>query len=298
MKFKTRLRVTFISIILLPLLLTIMAFVMIAIYLMNFSQGLSLKDIDYSMMSENFKEFTNTTDQAYYVLLDQVKEDSSRLEDKEYLDHINAEVSRRSTYIIVRKGDGLYYAGNKDAAQKIFEKLPAYGEENLSDDSGYFYNELEKYVKQIDFTFRDGTPGSVFIVTKVNSLISRHLLIDMFVAIIVILIFTSLMLTQWIHKGVFEPINELNVAMRKIKEGNFDYVLETDAKGEIGDLYRNYEDMRLRLKYVDIPSVLEGDVEKAIRDRVEDGVGNLYVLVNYTALFSTRNILKKLEGER
>ena len=248
MKFKTRLRVTFISIILLPLLLTIMAFVMIAIYLMNYSQGLSLTDIDYSMMSENFREFTNTTDQAYYVLLDQVKEDSSRLEDKEYLDHINEEVSRKSTYIIVRKGDGLYYAGNEDAAQKIFEKLPAYGEENLSDDSGYFYNELEKYVKQIDFTFRDGTPGSVFIVTKVNSLISRHLLIDMFVAIIVILIFPSLMLTQWIHKGVFEPINELNVAMRKIKEGNFDYVLETDAKGEIGDLYRNYEDMRLRLK--------------------------------------------------
>ena len=29
---------------------------------------------------------------------------------------------------------------------------------------------------------------------------------------------------------------------------DFDYVLETDAKGEIGDLYRNYEDMRLRLK--------------------------------------------------
>ena len=58
------------------------------------------------------------------------------------------------------------------------------------------------------------------------------------------------------------------------------------------------QDMRLRLKYVDIPSILQGDVEKAIRDRVEDGTGNLYVLVNYTALFSTRNILKRLEGER
>ena len=57
------------------------------------------------------------------------------------------------------------------------------------------------------------------------------------------------------------------------------------------------QDMRLRLKYVDIPSILEADVEKAIRDRVADGTGNLYVLVNYTALFSTRNILKKLEGE-
>ena len=57
------------------------------------------------------------------------------------------------------------------------------------------------------------------------------------------------------------------------------------------------QDMRLRLKYVDIPSQLETDIEKAIRDRIEDGVGNLYVLVNYTALFHTRNILKKLERE-
>lgn len=57
------------------------------------------------------------------------------------------------------------------------------------------------------------------------------------------------------------------------------------------------QDMRLRLKYVDIPSILESDVEKAIRSRIQDGTGNLYVLVNYTALFSTRNILKKLEGE-
>ena len=58
------------------------------------------------------------------------------------------------------------------------------------------------------------------------------------------------------------------------------------------------QDMRLRLKYVDIPSMLEADIEKAVRSRVADGTGNLYVLVNYTALFSTRNILKKLEGEQ
>lgn len=58
------------------------------------------------------------------------------------------------------------------------------------------------------------------------------------------------------------------------------------------------QDMRLRLKYVDIPSMLENDVETAIRKRIGDGCGNLYVLVNYTALFGTRNILKKLEGEK
>ena len=58
------------------------------------------------------------------------------------------------------------------------------------------------------------------------------------------------------------------------------------------------QDMRLRLKYVDIPSRLEPDVEKAIRSRIADGTGNRYVLVNYTALYDTHNILKKLEQEK
>lgn len=57
------------------------------------------------------------------------------------------------------------------------------------------------------------------------------------------------------------------------------------------------QDMRLRLKYVDIPSVLEPDVEKAIRDRIQNGCKNLYVLVNYTGLYSTHNILKKIASE-
>ena len=58
------------------------------------------------------------------------------------------------------------------------------------------------------------------------------------------------------------------------------------------------QDMRLRLKYVDITSKLEPDVEKAIRDRIQNGCGNLYVLVNYTGLYSTHNVLKKMEGEK
>ncbi len=82
----------------------------------------------------------------------------------------------------------------------------------------------------------------------VGSLISGHLLLDMFIAILLILIFTAIMLTRLIRDGFVNPINELNTAMRRIKEGSLEYALETNVKGEIGDLYRNYEDMRLRLK--------------------------------------------------
>jgi UDP-N-acetylmuramyl tripeptide synthase len=55
------------------------------------------------------------------------------------------------------------------------------------------------------------------------------------------------------------------------------------------------QDMRLRLKYVSIQADLIADVRSAIEHRLKDGCGNLYVLVNYTALYSTHNILKEME---
>lgn len=55
------------------------------------------------------------------------------------------------------------------------------------------------------------------------------------------------------------------------------------------------QDMRLRLKYVSIKADLVDDVKSAIEQRLKDGCGNLYVLVNYTALYSTHNILKAME---
>lgn len=248
MKLRTRLQITFLSIVLLPLLLTILAFGIIGTYLNSMQMGYPLLKWDYSIMTEGMETVVNSTDQVYFELLDQLREDPNRLEDKEYLAMLENEVARKSTCLIVRRGDELYYAKNQKAAEEIFDKLPGYDEGKLADETGYYYNDLEKFVKQIDFRFSDGTPGSIFVVSKMHSLISRHLLVDMFIAIVIILLFTSLMLTQWIQKSVFAPVNELNVAMRKIKEGNLEYSLKTDSKGEIGDLYRNYEDMRLRLK--------------------------------------------------
>ncbi len=248
MKFKTRLRVTFIIIILLPLFLTSIAFCGIGLYLTSVQRGLPVEEFNYALLSEDMQELVEVTDKTFEVLSAQAETDASKLEDREYLNKVNTEIGRRSTDIIVRKGTELFYAGNTEAAQTILPKLPDYGDADLSEESGIYYDEYNKLVRQIDFLFSDGAEGSVFVVTRTSTLISRHLLVDMFVAIFLILIFTGIMLTRWIRKGVFHPVNELNVAMRKIKEGNFDYALETDIKGEIGDLYRNYEDMRLRLK--------------------------------------------------
>lgn len=248
MKFRTRLQVTFLSIILLPLILTAVAFLVIGIFLTSANQGVPISSLNYDTMTDNMQSILENTDRAYHQLAAQALKDTSVFEDTAYLEQVSSEMVRSSTYIIVRKNADLYFTGNESAAKKLFDKLPAYGQADTTGKTGIYYDEFEKFVKQIDFEFSDGAQGSLFVVTKSTALISRQLLVDMFIAIVLILIFTSVILTQWLRKSMINPINELNVAMRKIKDGNYDYMLHTDAKGEIGDLYQNYEDMRLQLK--------------------------------------------------
>ena len=80
-------------------------------------------------------------------------------------------------------------------------------------------------------------------------LVDAPFLSTLFFLILVILIITAILLTNWIRTSIIEPVDELNAAMKKIRDGNLDYVLSpTEQSGELGELYRNYEDMRLRLK--------------------------------------------------
>lgn len=248
MKFRTRLWVTFATIVLLPLALTAAAFIVIGVSMMHAQQVNGLGEVDYTAISDSVQTVGKQTQKLYEELLRQLEESPAAFEDIEYLQSISDSINKKNCYILVRKDNEIFYTGNESAAELIINKLPGYGYDNEESSTGYYFNDSQKYVKQLDFTFSDGTPGSLFIITRVTSLISKPLLVDMFIAILIILVFTSMMLTRWIHKGVFEPVNQLNVAMKKIKDGNFDYMLSTDSKGEIGDLYRNYEDMRLRLK--------------------------------------------------
>ena len=248
MKFRTRLWVTFITISLVPLLLTALAFIVIGGSLMQGQMIDNSGKVNYIAMSESVQTVGEQTQELYEKLETQVAENPAIFEDQEFLRSVTEDIKSKNCYILVRKGEILYYTGNSNAAHQIFSKLPEYGDGSDDSTSGYFFSDSQKYVKQLDFMFSDGTPGSLFIITRVTSLISRPFLIDMFIAIVLILVIISIIFTWWIHRGVFGPVNQLNIAMKKIRDGNFDYMLSTDTKGEIGDLYRSYEDMRLRLK--------------------------------------------------
>ncbi len=97
-------------------------------------------------------------------------------------------------------------------------------------------------------TYFENSLGVQTFHAKIDPQILRLFMTDILIAIVVILLISVFVLKQWIHKGIISPIWELNIAMKKIAEGNLDYRLDNHYAGEIGELFENYEDMRLRLK--------------------------------------------------
>ncbi|MBO7357816.1 MAG: HAMP domain-containing histidine kinase [Lachnospiraceae bacterium] len=86
-------------------------------------------------------------------------------------------------------------------------------------------------------------------VEDVTRLMPRSLFTTLWITFFLIMLLIAMALTRWIGRGVFSPINELQVGMKQIADGNFDYVLDnTDADGEMADLFADYEEMRLKLK--------------------------------------------------
>lgn len=76
----------------------------------------------------------------------------------------------------------------------------------------------------------------------------KKILLDLVVSILLILLFTALMMSVWIYSSIVSPIEKLRDAAQKIKEGNLDFELNAESNDEIGELSRDFEEMRIRLK--------------------------------------------------
>ena len=114
----------------------------------------------------------------------------------------------------------------------------------------YLDGESQHLIKQMDFTFPDGQEGSAFIISNVDDLIPevKSMIREMLILGITILVFAGIVLTFWVYRSILSPLNKLQEATKKIRDGNLDFTLDVDADDEIGQLCQDFEEMRIRLK--------------------------------------------------
>lgn len=82
----------------------------------------------------------------------------------------------------------------------------------------------------------------------IGKMVSRRFLKSFAMIMMFTLVIMSITITAWMRKDIYNPIKQISTAMQNIADGNLDYRLPEVGENEIGQLFGNYEQMRLRLK--------------------------------------------------
>lgn len=252
LKLKTRLVVAFIIITVIPLTLIFGVVTGLNSYQRNaFRKAYNLTDQIDLISGNTIQIFSRLTSHEVNEIGQLIQSDPERLGDKEYLDKLNNTLSRKYAYVIVRKGDTVIFDGNSHITEALYNQLPKYEEmDSTLDGAIYLDGESQHLVKQIDFLFPDKGLGSVFIISNIDGLLPEIKLMmwEMLLAGIMIIVFTDAILMMWVYRSVISPLGRLEVATKKIRDGNLDFSLEIEEDDEIGQLCQDFEEMRIRLK--------------------------------------------------
>lgn len=251
LKLKTRLVIAFVTIIILPMGLSLAV-------ITGFSQyQIAMIEKTYNITGTTYKSFSNpvnmlnkVTSGTFHKLVKTVNRTPEILSDYTYLEEINRELTEKNSYLVVRRNENIVYMGS-EAKKELLEELPAYDDYDSTSESGvYLGGDLQVLVKQVDFEYQDKAKGSAFIVTDVSDSMPEvtQFITDMVIAVVFILVFTGLLLILWIYRGVAIPLGRMKIATQNIKDGNLDFELEIEADDEIGQLCRDFEEMRMRLR--------------------------------------------------
>ena len=196
--------------------------------------------------------FGKITDSIYKDMKTEVDTSPEQFTNKEYLDELSGELSSKMSCLVVRRNGIIIYNSTEAPDSEIVKILPDYSadEENVSDVGTYKGGEYQSLIKQLNFEDSEDNFYSVSIVTSLKQILPqiKTFIMQIIFVIIMVLIITSLGLTLWIYSSIVKPLNKLKLATDNIKEGNMDFEMPKVSNNEIGDVCRDFEEMRVVLK--------------------------------------------------
>lgn len=253
MKLKTRLIVAFLTVIILPVLLSTLIIFMVGKYQLNaIEKTYEISGTSAQMLANPMKMLGQLTVQPYRDLAGIAETSPEELADATYLEEFNDELEQKKSYLLMRRDDTIVYVGTDvKSAEYVIDQLPEYDENKTTSENGiYLGGDAQSLVKQVDFRYEDGSRGSAFIVTDVSNMVPeiRDLAVDIIVIIIVVLFLTAALLIFWIYRGVMGPLGRMQKVAENIKNGNLDFEVPQDTDDEFGHIFKDFEEMRKRLK--------------------------------------------------
>lgn len=105
------------------------------------------------------------------------------------------------------------------------------------------------YVK-FDFYFSDKSEGSIFVMRKASSYaeLIRESFPILFALLLLLFVMIIGLLNYLVSRSIIKPISILKEGAERIKSGDLNFEIKATSNDEIGQLNREFEDMRKKLK--------------------------------------------------
>ena len=254
MKLRNRLFAAFFIIILFPCgMIGTIGSIILARQVSSIEEGYQVETDNWEVLTEPIQILNRMTRGVFSELCETADEYPERFLEEKRLADWNALLLEKFSYLAIEKGGATYYAGNRTHYEEIEKLLP---EAEMIDavvyDGGvYIGGEMPFLAKQQKFVFPDGETGSFCIITDANAMVGRLKSAATFAIFwgIAVIVATALILVGWLYMGILRPLNALKKATRQLQEGNLDFSLQENiSEDEVGQLCRDFEEMRLHLK--------------------------------------------------
>ncbi|MEK3917385.1 cell wall metabolism sensor histidine kinase WalK [Paenibacillus sp. FSL H7-0331] len=249
MSIKVRLLLSYIAMLVVPVVL--FAFAAVIIGLMIVGDFKSVFQID--MKHHNpFKQVMEEQAAVYSDIQQLSSQKPESLLDPNVIEELEAKLTQLNMGLVIRKDEQLAVVSSRLNDSPALQILPAYGNHDLGENRDNMLNTRDHwfFYKQLDFIFTDQSQGSAFLIMDTNFFekYAIRYALALLLALFLILVLTNGLLTYFVSRSIIRPLRSLKLAAEQIGEGNLDEVVHSHSRDEIGELSAAFEQMRRRLK--------------------------------------------------
>lgn len=205
----------------------------------------------YGFISNPVQVLYKITSRDFKTISDIADKNPDKLLDKDAIQSITKTLAGRDTFIIIRYNNDEFYIGDKECYDKM-STLPYFTE--YRENSNYISLDTKNslLIRGKDFYFTDRTEGQFYLVTDLSKLMPywRNSLRDIMACFLAIIVITGTILILWLYHSIVKPLDILHIATMQIGAGNLDNPVRVTSSDEIGELCRDFEEMRIRLKSI------------------------------------------------
>lgn len=258
MKLRGRIAVSFIVVMIIPLILINVSFFMIikTRFSMDDDKAISEKNGIVASIANPMSFISRIIVKDYNELELCLRNSPELLESREYLDKFSDKISKKYSYIYVTRNRKLLYGKNMELYNRIGYEFPSYTYE-IGESRGYFEDDGFQVI--VRYLGKSQRGMEVFFVTNILELEAESKLAwgQLTASFVLIMLLTGLILSYWLYKSIAKPIGSLRKSTRHIIEGDLDTEITRHKDDEIGDLSDDFDNMRRHIQ-----ELLEDNITK------------------------------------